>query len=302
MVAVHPNFFVVGCARSGSTTLVEALRHHPDVGFSAYKEPHYYGRDLVRGSQIDHLDRAAYLRLFRQAAGKKRIGDGSIYTILSDSAAEEIYADYPEAYILLMLRNPVDSIYSLNRRILFQEPLEHALAMEDERRQRAPGWSLRDNLPLYIEQLLYYRHNILVLPERIRRFQEVFGRKRVGIFFFEDLCSTPDIWYREILRFLELADRPMPPIAPQDPSMAWRYPGLAPWVGRAVALYNRAGLGMFLPLWRAKKWGKRWIKRPLDGEAREELAPEIRQQLQREFGGAITELSALSDRDLSHWL
>ena len=36
-----PNLLIVGAAKSGTTSLHEYLKHHPDIFMSEHKEPHF---------------------------------------------------------------------------------------------------------------------------------------------------------------------------------------------------------------------------------------------------------------------
>ena len=40
-----PNFFIVGAAKSGTTSLYHHLSQHPDVFMSPVKEPGYFSRN-----------------------------------------------------------------------------------------------------------------------------------------------------------------------------------------------------------------------------------------------------------------
>jgi hypothetical protein len=42
---VLPNFFIIGAARSGTTSLYHYLGRHPDVFMSPVKEPRYFAMD-----------------------------------------------------------------------------------------------------------------------------------------------------------------------------------------------------------------------------------------------------------------
>jgi len=42
MIEVMPNFFIVGAAKAGTTSLYSYLRRHPDVYMSPIKEPHWF--------------------------------------------------------------------------------------------------------------------------------------------------------------------------------------------------------------------------------------------------------------------
>ncbi|MGH3087117.1 MAG: sulfotransferase family protein, partial [Rubrobacteraceae bacterium] len=41
---VIPNFFIVGAAKAGTTSMYQYLERHPDVYMSSVKEPHWFSR------------------------------------------------------------------------------------------------------------------------------------------------------------------------------------------------------------------------------------------------------------------
>ena len=62
----RPNFFIVGAAKSGTTSLHHYLNQHPRISMSKIKEPQYFSRVLVPD---DHpirpiRDEREYLDLF----------------------------------------------------------------------------------------------------------------------------------------------------------------------------------------------------------------------------------------------
>jgi hypothetical protein len=135
------NFFVIGAAKCGTTTLYARLNAHPEVFLSPLKEPNYYSRadlDPARFSkafktntkldltdylaQADPLpdmqvgfvqSEADYARLFWGATDAHRVvGECSTSYLWSPSAAEALHAAHPEARIVVALRDPVERIFS----------------------------------------------------------------------------------------------------------------------------------------------------------------------------------------------
>ena len=45
-----PNFLVIGAAKSGTTSLYEYLKQHPEVYMSPVKEPHFFALEGGRAS------------------------------------------------------------------------------------------------------------------------------------------------------------------------------------------------------------------------------------------------------------
>src|SRR6266446_2704827 len=107
-----PNFFIVGAPRCGTTALYSYLRQHPDVFLPEYKEPHYFNTDMNSGGAI--RKEKDYLAQFSGAQNQPRIGEASVYYLSSVAAPEQIKSFCPTAKIIIMLRNPVDTVDALH--------------------------------------------------------------------------------------------------------------------------------------------------------------------------------------------
>ena len=131
---IKPNFFIVGIARAGSTSLWHYLRKHPDVFMSPWKEPNYFNKDIdffdpnvdvkkelqklgIYKTNLKKVRRYRtfnnYMSLFKKANDKKVVGECSVTYLTSLTACEEIYRFNQNAKILISLRNPVEVIFSL---------------------------------------------------------------------------------------------------------------------------------------------------------------------------------------------
>src|SRR5262245_18085209 len=98
-----PKFFLVGAAKSATTSLYSALAAHPDVYLSRNKEPHYFsGFDVDRRTARLHgivRDERRYLELFRGARGAAVTGEGSTSYLWDAAAPERIARAVPHASI-----------------------------------------------------------------------------------------------------------------------------------------------------------------------------------------------------------
>ena len=79
-----------------------------------YKEPHYFGKDLKKRSDEFIDNDGEYLSLFKDAQSNQKIGEASTFYLYSKSAPREIKEYNPGAKIIIMLRNPIDFLYSLH--------------------------------------------------------------------------------------------------------------------------------------------------------------------------------------------
>ena len=304
-----PNFFIVGAPKCGTTSLHEYLQRHPDVFMPFYKEPHFFGSDL-EGSRFRQFrgNPERYLKLFRDARGEKRIGESSPWYLFSQRAAAEIHTYDPQAKIIIMLRNPVDMMYSLWAQFRYSgneqiESFEEALAAEPDRRQ-----GKRIRRAAHCISGLYYR-DMARFCEQTQRYFDVFGRDNVKVVIFDDFKADTAAVYRDVLAFLEL-----------DPSFRTSFDIINPnkevrleWLQKSIIrsgfslmllkdrLTYLATIHSLLPSAYRKQAVKGVIAAYTRYERRSPLTADIRQALQRDCQTDIDKLSDLLGRDLSHW-
>lgn len=134
-----PDFFIVGAAKCGTTAMYEYLKEHPEIFMPEdAKEPNYFGSDMNYKSS--RLTEEQYLSLFSDAKNEKRIGEASVWYLYSKLAASEIKEFCPSARIIIMLRNPVDMLYSLHSELFYGadediEDFKTALNAEEVRKK-----------------------------------------------------------------------------------------------------------------------------------------------------------------------
>jgi GT2 family glycosyltransferase len=283
--------------------MADYLATHPEI-YMAPKEMHYFGADLRFGPQFFRRDLAAYLAEFDAWNGQRRVGEASVWYLFSTRAAAEIKAFSPEARIILMLREPVEMLYSLYYYFHFDgnEPLptfEQALAAEADR-----TGGRRPCRQTYFAQGLAYRQ-VVRYTEQVRRYFEVFGRERVHVIIYDDFAADVFAAYRQTLEFLGVDSKGCDPgFNVVNPAKRVRSPALRAVMGDP--LVRSAVLAL-----------RRWLPRPvfaalqrIDARLRQfnasvqprpPLAPDLRARLKREFAPEVERLSELLGRDLTHW-
>lgn len=304
-----PNFFIVGAPKCGTTSLHEYLQRHPDVFMPYYKEPHFFGSDLD-GSRFRQFrgKPERYLKLFRDARGQTRIGESSPWYLVSQRAASEIYQYDPAAKIIIMLRSPVDMMYSMWSQFRYSgneqiRSFAEALAAESDRRMNK-----RIRRAAHCITGLQYRQ-MARFSQQVPRYFEVFGRENVLVIIFDDFRSDTAGVFREVCEFLGIDSAVPMRFDIRNPNKETR---LA-WLQQLIV---GSGFSLMLLKDRLSYLATthtlvpyRYRTRAVEGviaaytrfEQRSPLTPELRQSLQREFAGDIDALSQLLDRDLSHW-
>jgi hypothetical protein len=299
----RPDFFIVGAPKCGTTAMSDYLAGHPDV-FMARKEMHFFGSDLRFAAHFYRRAEREYLAEFGAWDGQRRIGEASVWYLFSQTAAAEIKAFNPAARILVLLREPVDMMYSLFSYFRFDgnEPLatfQEALAAEADRRAGrrlgrqthfAPGLVYRE-VPRFAEQL--------------QRYFKVFGRERVRVVLHEDLAANPAAVYRDTLEFLEVDSKhTLPEFERVNPAKTVKSRALRAVLNdpavRSTLLAIRPALPrpVFYALHRVERLLNRFnasVEKPPP------LEPELKARLRREFAPEVRRLSDLLGRDLTHW-
>jgi hypothetical protein len=293
----HPNLFIVGAPKCGTTALHSYLGQHPEVFMSAYKEPHHFGQDLDPRYYV--RDRQQYLELFTAASTESRVGESSVFYLYSRTAASEIKAAFPESDIIVMLRNPIDMMYSLHSEMFYQakesEPdFATALALEEERKK---GILLAN---VYNPTVLYYRE-VARYHLQLRRYLDQFGAEHVRVIIYDDFRRDVQRTYRETCEFLGVDPDFVPDFKILNANHYVRYLGLRRFLRQPPGLLRKAVKAM-LPHQAARQALKDRIQEiNTTFRPRPPLPVELRRRLEQDFLPEVTALSELLGRDLTHW-
>ena len=295
----RPNFFIVGAPKCGTSSLHDYLDQHPDVFMSkTMKEPDFFCTDLTINEARRKRDLASYLSLFAKAGHASRIGESSVWYLVSTAAASNIHAFDPAAKIIIMLRNPIDAAYSLHGQFIWscnEDILDfgEAIEAEDDRLhgRRIPKEATSP------DGLQYTR--VFSFAPQVQRYFDVFGRDQVKVIIFEDFVKdTPGI-YRDTLRLLELDDSFVAEFevvnAAKPVSLGLnRFFATRPTLRNAV--HRLVPADVQRKLIDALPYVARTVERPskIDAQLRRKLIPRFKEDVQR--------LSELLDRDLTHWV
>ncbi len=198
----NPNLFIVGAPKCGTTFLYHYLKKHPDIYFPEFKEPHYFGSDLIRRNGAYNLSLREYKNLF--STEKKVIGEASTFYLFSKKAAQEIYNFNPHSKIIIMLRDLVDLVHSLHSQFVFSgdeviENFNEALELEES---RLNGNKIPNQTT--VVNKLFYTSNILSLPDNIQSYINFFGKENVKFIHLNDIKNNPSKVYSETLDFLNV--------------------------------------------------------------------------------------------------
>jgi Sulfotransferase domain len=180
----RPNFLVIGAMKSGTTSLYNYLRAHPEVYLPDLKEVDFFTAEM-------NWDKGWkwYGKQFAPApASAKAVGEASTsYTKYPRFAGvpERIAEHLPDAKLIYVLRDPIDRMRS---------HYQHNVALGEERA------SIDDALlhnPTYIDCSRY--------AMQLERYLEHFPRERILVFSSEELRHDRAATVRRVLEFLDVA-------------------------------------------------------------------------------------------------
>jgi len=181
-----PTFLIIGAMKSGSTTLYNHLRQHPDIFLPAYKEPEFFVAEKTWSRGLSW-----YSSLFAEAGDSIAVGEASTsYTKFTefDGVPARIASVLPQAQLVYVLREPLARMRSMYQHQVLtgreRRPIDLAL-LEDDR---------------YIGPSLY--------AENIRRYLDHFPREQLHLMLTDDLQADPVEAVRGVTTFLGLSDEP----------------------------------------------------------------------------------------------
>jgi len=295
---VKPNLFIVGAPKCGTSSMHAYLQAHPEIFMSTPKELHYFGRDLPQPRPTASL--GEYLTYFSAIAPYERwVGESSPSYLYSRSAPSEIREFTPEARVIIMVRNPVDMIYSLHSQQLRQGTetiLDFKEALKNEARSKAGD---RTSVKLGFLSSQPYRE-AATYSSHVQRYLDVFDLDRIHVIVLEELQADPARVYGQVLEFLD--------VIPFEPAFGVANSNK---VLRSVKLHRfihqppevaRWAANNLLPARTRRKLFNRVRALNMKSRPLPPMDPALAKQLRDQFAPEVHRLSKLLGRDLSFWL
>lgn len=200
-----PNFFIVGAAKSGTTSLAYYLGQHPDIYMSPLKEPFYF---IPNAGYSNYSE---YMALFKKSGTAVAVGEASTGYLYCRRCPVLIHEFNPTAKIIIILRNPVNMAYSywryMRRAGNENKSFQEAISMQEREKRRSSSMFKKTcshwwGSFLYIDRAMYY--------EQVQRYMDTFPKNQVKILIFEEFIREPIAACKDIFRFLEVKESFIP--------------------------------------------------------------------------------------------
>ena len=297
----QPNFFIVGAPKCGTTALSEYLKDHPNIYFSEPKEPHYFATDFTNYPKSKSL--ARYLELFQGVENQHlAIGEASVLYLYSLEAIDNIYKFNPQAKIIVMLRNPIDMVYSYHSQLLY-------ICYETES-DFAKAWELQSvrsqgkAIPrLCTEPQVLQYSEVGKLGNQMEKLMNIFPTEQIYPILFDDFVVDTQSVYEKVLNFLEVPQNfrtNFPPIN-QNKVQKLR------WLGQITEQTSGLLINIVMKTKQLMGIERLYVLDTIRSfntkkTKRKSLNKEFRLKLIDEFRDDVHRLSILLNKDLSHWL
>jgi hypothetical protein len=271
------NFIIAGAMKSGTTTLSEILRRHPDVEFFV-RETQFFTSYKDWRSNLDK-----YEGLFTRADAKLYGEASTHYTYYPEfklNVWKDIYEYNPGMKFIYVVRNPVDRALSqymhMYERGYTDYSLEEAIRHE----------------PTIINNGRYYT--------QIKPFIDQFGRDNVLILDFDDLKKNIRSILRDISVFLDIDEQKFTNVENVHSNVTigggkwhYKYDRMKKFLNRFRSFFPRK--------FRNAVWDIMTGRNRRAFAEKPEVSPEIRQVILNLTRLDILELQKLTGRDYSGW-
>jgi hypothetical protein len=291
---IRPDCFLIGAPKCGTTSLAQYLTQHPRVFFSDPKEPEFFNVDF-EDAMRHAITGDDYRSCFRGATPEHScVGEGSVWYLHSTEAVPRILEFNPDAKFIVMIRNPVDMVYSLHSELLFTDDedeadFHEAWRLQEERRERR-------HLPRGCRdpQVLQYGE-VGKLGSHLERLYERVSKDRVHVIVFDDFKENPDRVFQSVLSFLDVPPMSLPSYEVVNSSKVVASKTIRRVLKDGARLKRALG-------WRSSLGvGHRLVVRNSKAQRRPKLDPAFRTELCDYFRDDVTRISKLMGRDLTSW-
>lgn len=295
-----PDFFVIGAAKSGTTTLFDVLKQHPSIEMSLVKEPRFFSDDLKYANGLDW-----YVKTFFHPERKAALrGDASPhYLYWSARTVPRLREAYPDSRVkfIAIFREPVQRAYSHYwhayrygwDEATFEEAVRDEETRADEYLREHPG----------TDEMRYPYLKVSMYATQLKPFLDHFPREQFLFLLQDDLSRDFAGTIRRMFEFLQVDSLIDISSVVSNPATLPRSRSLLTWLKTPAPPGSiKNYLKPLLPLafrMRAKKVVRKANQKltrypPMD--------PIMNAQLKERYVGEIQELEKMIGRDLSHWM
>ncbi len=305
-VLKYPNFLIIGAGKSGTTSLYNYLKQHPEVYMSPVKEPDFFavmGQKPVSKEDDPYefynypwavYTLEEYKKLFEGVTHEKAVGESSTMYLYKPNTHLRIKQYVPHAKMIAIFRNPAERLWSRWLHLAREDRLPTP-NFEDVF-DKGTIWWKRDDL---VQEGFYYTH--------LKKYFDIFPREQFKIILYDELRKNQEQIIKELYEFLEID----PDFKPRT-DVQYNVSGFVKnkWKDKIIGqqsiirkaieslspgLVDKMRNSVTMQKWVTSMRAKNLVRPKLDPEIKNRLINEI-------YKDEILKLQDLIQKDLTHWL
>ena len=188
----NPDFLIIGAMKAGTTSLADALSHHPEIFITQQKEVHQVHQGEVSESQLQEYQK--HFQSEKTRVGSAPQGYSKTHLPLVDQVPLNLKKLFPELKLIYIVREPIARMVSH-----FQEHFS-----QDQR-----GHGKLEFHPEINPEL--WRHWVMTSSYgfQIDRFLEHFDERQLLVLRLEDFADSAQVQFDKICDFLSVKRHPL---------------------------------------------------------------------------------------------
>jgi len=192
-----PNLFLIGAAKSGTSSLHDQLNCHAAISGARCKESHFFCQNSKERIALED----DYMKNFTTNLNTKYLLDSSTGYLQFEESIINICESCEDPKVIIILRNPIDRVVS------------HFNWLSGHGDENSNFWDALNEFgfdePKYKEMnkgSIGYKHYISwgLYGKKIEAVYKYMKKESVKIIFFEDYKKSPELVLTEILTFLSI--------------------------------------------------------------------------------------------------
>ena len=195
------DFFIVGAAKAGTTSLYSYLNKHPEIEMSTIKEPDYFSNEFIEQQSLYYKKESIkslnkYHSLYSDTKNLIR-GEASVSYLFYEKVPKKIFKYNSRSKVIIMLRNPSDRAYShylMDKRLGFvRESFENIVHKK----------STHKNSALFYQQYI----ELGQYSFQIKKYCDVFSKKNILIIDYDNFIYNSSEVLNKVCVFLNVENR-----------------------------------------------------------------------------------------------
>jgi len=173
------DFIGIGAKKAATSWIAECLNEHPDIFVPSAKEVHFFTKHFGNGVLW-------YEEQFEEAEEGQVKGEYSTSYLKDENVPKRIHEAYPNAKLIVSLRNPVDRALSHIRHRQSKGILSKDASVKDVVEDKPEGGLI---------EIGKYAKNL-------KRYLGMFDKKQLHVILYDDIKSNPKKVVKELYAFL----------------------------------------------------------------------------------------------------